>query len=84
MCLQRYLVAVGGITLQQQRREQLDQSLIAEDMALLEQESMLEPAIPQLSSIGGEASSVREGGNDRVLDKGGSFDSTMTNIRKFL
>lgn len=69
MCLQRYLVAVGGITLQQQRREQLDQSLIAEDMALLEQESMLEPAIPQLSSIGGEASSVREGGNDRVLDK---------------
>lgn len=55
VCLQRYLVAVGGIALQQQRREQLDQPLIAEDAALLEQESMLEPAIPQLSSVGGEA-----------------------------
>lgn len=65
VCLQRYLVAVGGIALQQQWSEQLDQSLIAEDTALLEQESMLEPAIPQLSSIGGEAYPAREGGNKR-------------------
>lgn len=66
MCLHRYLVDVGGIALQQQRREQIDQSLVAEDMALLEQESMLEPAIPQLSSVGGEAPAVREGGKDRI------------------
>lgn len=58
-------MAVGGIALQQQWSEQLDQSLIAEKTALLEQESMLEPAIPQLSSIGGEANPVREGGNNR-------------------
>lgn len=78
-------MAVGGITLQQQRREQLDQSLIAEDMALLEQESVLEPAIPQLSSIRGEASTVREGAKESVEDrKKSSFDSaTMTNITKF-
>lgn len=62
-------MAVGGITLQQQRCEQLDQSLIAEDMALLEQESMLEPAIPQLSSIGGEAFTVREGGKGSLEDR---------------
>lgn len=79
-------MAVGGITLQQQRCEQLDQLLIGEDTALLEQESMLEPAIPQLSSIGGEASTVREGGNDRDQweTKKSSFDSTtMRNITKF-
>lgn len=64
-CLQRYLVAVRGIALQQQRREELDQSLIAEDAALLEQKSVLEPAIPQLSSVGGEAYAAREGGNKR-------------------
>lgn len=46
MFLQRYLVAVGGIALQQQRREQLDQTLSAEDTMLLEQERMLEPTIP--------------------------------------
>lgn len=62
-------MAVGGITLQQQRCEQLDQSLIAEDMALLEQESMLEPAIPQLSSIGGEAFTVGEGGKGSLEDR---------------
>lgn len=62
-------MAVGGITLQQQRREQMDQSLGAQDMALLEQESMLEPAIPQLSSIGGEAPTVREGGKDGISDR---------------
>lgn len=58
-------MVVGGIALQQQRREQLNQSLIAEDATLLEQESMLEPAIPQLSSVGGEAYAAREGGNRR-------------------
>lgn len=79
-------MAVGGIALQQQRREQLNQSLSAEDMALLEQEGMLEPAIPQLSSIGGEAYTVRVGGNKRSQWKTekSSFDSTtMTNITKF-
>ncbi|TNN83084.1 hypothetical protein EYF80_006691 [Liparis tanakae] len=56
--LQRYLVAVGGMALQQQRREQLDQALSAEDTALLQQKGVLEPAIPQPSSIGREAGAV--------------------------
>jgi len=60
--LQRYLVAVGGMALQQQRREQLDQALSAEDTALLQQKGVLEPAIPQPSSIGREAGAVGEGG----------------------
>lgn len=46
------------MALQQQRREQLDQALSAEDMALLEQEGVLEPAIPQPSSIRREAGAV--------------------------
>lgn len=58
MCLQRYLVAVGGIALQQQRREQLDQALSVEDTALLEQKGVLEPAIPQPSGIRREAGAV--------------------------
>lgn len=53
--LRRYLVAVGGMTAQQQRREQLDQALSAEDAALLEHKGVLEPAIPQPSSIRREA-----------------------------
>lgn len=81
VCLQRYLVAVGGIALQQQWSEQLDQSLIAEDTALLEQESMLEPTIPQLSSIRGEAYPVREGGNKR--DRWKTKKSFFWQITKF-
>lgn len=46
------------MALQQQWREQLDQALSAEDTALLEQEGMLEPAIPQPSSIRREAGTV--------------------------
>lgn len=64
MCLQRYLVAAGGMALQQQRREQLDQSLGAEDTALLEQEGVLEPAIPQPSGIRREAGAVVRVGRD--------------------
>lgn len=55
MCFRRYLVAVGGMTAEQQRREQLDQALSAEDAALLEHKGVLEPAIPQPSSIRREA-----------------------------
>lgn len=62
MCLQRYLVAVGGMALQQPWHEQLDQALGAEDTALLEQKGVLEPAIPQLSSIRREAGTVAKGG----------------------
>lgn len=58
MCLRRYLVAVAGMARQQQRREQLDQALSAEDTALLEHKGVLEPAIPQPSSIGREAGAV--------------------------
>lgn len=58
MCLQRYLVAVRGMALQQQRREQLDQALSAEDTALLQQKGVLEPAIPQPSGIRREAGAV--------------------------
>ncbi len=62
MCLRRYLVAVGGMALQQQWREQLDQALSGEDAALLEQEGVLEPAIPQPSGIRREAvAAVRVG-----------------------
>lgn len=62
MCLRRYLVAVGGMTAEQQRREQLDQALSAEDAALLEHKGVLEPAIPQPSSIRREAgAAVRMG-----------------------
>lgn len=70
MCLQRYLVAVGGMALQQQWREQLDQALSAEDTALLEQEGVLEPAIPQPSGIRREAGTVvRSGGVGLVGEK---------------
>lgn len=62
MCLRRYLVAVGGMTAEQQRREQLDQALSAEDAVLLEHKGVLEPAIPQPSSIRREAgAAVRMG-----------------------
>lgn len=61
MCLRRYLVAVGGVALHQQRREQLDQMLGAEETALLEQEGVLEPAIPQPSCIWGEAGAADRG-----------------------
>lgn len=47
------------MALQQQRCEQLDQILGAEDTALLEQEGVLEPAIPQPSSIWGQAGAAR-------------------------
>lgn len=49
------------MALQQQRREQLDQMLGAEDTALLEQEGVLEPAIPQPSCIWGEAGAAERG-----------------------
>ncbi|KAG7226264.1 hypothetical protein INR49_003015 [Caranx melampygus] len=62
MCLRRYLVAVCGMALQQQRREQLDQALSVEDTALLEQKGVLEPAIPQPSGIRREAGAVVKGG----------------------
>lgn len=54
------------MALQQQRGEQLDQALSAEDALLLEQKGVLEPAIPQPSGIGGEAGAVagREGGRE--------------------
>lgn len=61
-CLRRYLVAVGGMALQQQRREQLDQALGAEDTALLQQKGVLEPAIPQPSGVGREAGAVARAG----------------------
>lgn len=67
MCLQRYLVAVGGMASYQQWREQLDQAFSAEDTALLEQKGVLEPAIPQLSSIRREAEAVVRGGRKRRL-----------------
>lgn len=63
---QRYLVAVSGMALQQQRREQLDQMLNAEKAALLEQEGVLEPAIPQPSCIWGEAGAAERGERDGV------------------
>lgn len=66
VCLRRYLVAVGGMALQQQRREQLDQMLGAEDTALLEQEGVLEPAIPQPSCIWGEAGAAERGAEGEV------------------
>lgn len=62
MCLRRYLVAVGGMAFYQQWSEQLDQALSAEDKALLEQKGVLEPAIPQLSSIRRETDAVVSGG----------------------
>lgn len=46
------------MALQQQRCEQLDQAFSVEDTALLEQEGVLEPAIPQPSGIGREAGAV--------------------------
>lgn len=65
MCLQRYLVAVGGMAFEQQWREQLDQTLSAEDTALLEQKGVLEPAIPQPSAIRREAdAAVKRGGRN--------------------
>jgi len=74
MCLQRYLVAVGGMALQQQRREQLDQALSAEDTALLQQKGVLEPAIPQPSGIRREAGAgVRVGGIRRKKKIGFSY-----------
>lgn len=67
MCLQRYLVAVGGMALQQLRREQLDQALSAEDTVLLQQKGVLEPAIPQPSGIRREAGAVvRVGEKERL------------------
>ena len=62
MCLRRYLVAVGGMTLQQQRREQLDQAFSVEDTALLEQKGVLEPAIPQPTGTRGEPRAPGQGG----------------------
>lgn len=62
MCLRRYLVAVGGMTAEQQRREQLDQALSAEDAALLEHKGVLEPAIPQPSGIRREAGAAARTG----------------------
>lgn len=74
MCLQRYLVAVGGMALQQQRREQLDQALSAEDTSLLQQKGVLEPAIPQPSGIRREAGAeVRVGGIRRKKNIGFSY-----------
>lgn len=46
------------MTLQQQRREQMDQALSAEDAMLLEHKGVLEPAVPQSSSIRREAGTV--------------------------
>lgn len=85
LCLQRYLVAVGGMALHQQRREQLDQALGAEDAVLLEQEGVLEPAIPQPSSIRGEAGAVERVGEElqrctythRFYDYQGNLDSRL-------
>lgn len=57
------------MALQQQRCEQLDQTLSAEDTALLEQEGVLEPAIPQPSSIRGEAVAVVKVGEGLVGEK---------------
>lgn len=72
MCLRRYLVAVGGMALQQQRREQLDQALSVEDTALLEQKGVLEPAIPQPSGIRREAgAAVKGGGGIGGRERGG-------------
>lgn len=50
---------------QEQRRKQLDHELGAEDTALLEQKGVLEPAIPQLSSIRRKAGAVVGAGDDR-------------------
>ena len=58
-----YLVAVGGVVRQQHWGEQLDQAFCAEHTLVLEQEGVLEPAIPQWISIMGETGAVgREGG----------------------
>ena len=50
------------MALQQQRCEQLYQALSAEDTALLEQEGVPEPAIPQPSGIRREAGAAVRGG----------------------
>ena len=54
------------MALQQQWREQLDQTLGTDDTALLQQKGVLKPAIPQPSCIRGEAGTVvSEGGRGR-------------------
>lgn len=47
---------------QQQRREQLDQTLSVEDTMLLKQKGVLEPAIPQPSGVRREAGAAASGG----------------------
>lgn len=74
-------MAVGGMALQQQRCEQLDQMLSAEDTVLLEQEDVLEPAIPQPSSIGGETGAVVRVGEEVELC---TYTHRFYDIRKML